>query len=710
MRDQLRVLLIGTSLLAWPWAIDVRAAVQEGLGMQDDSGETKFVPRDDANAAADLRSLRYQLSKLRDAGGNIDPLADYAKPPKQDRSIPTLPVPGSGGITTPDYRSPSTFGDNAAGGSRSGLGSATPELNLGQDNTSGESLQVDELDKSSKDAIEPGVNGGTGANGTSNSGTSGRDADAIDQDKLSPANPSTRPNNSARENAGSSGTRPNAGTLPPPEMPNIRNGSTANSRRSSPQPQRVVPASGTGAPIRTIVTPVPYYEYCTPRIVFDSCVQIDQKNQSSEFSTDLMAGNDSDRNETTETETHRVAKPEAYDQRFSAPAILASRTDYKPSSLFDTNIDLPLGTDPNPNVNESDRDSDLGSGSLEAALEPSNSGSTGQPASSFSEWSQLPRIVVSDGFVPSGTGYDISASSIPTLVDGSSVTYASATIPTSISVLNSGEYSANFQEIPYGSQGTPVIPMPSGPGLPYPPPATPGIYPNILPNQTYPAPIVPPAQPITPGVPPAGSGLVYPPVTTLPPTSPTYPVTPTPAPTIPAPIPTYPPIAGPVYVAPPPTYIQPQTPVVSTPIPSQTPLASPLAGNSIASAPTYLAEESTVVNHKPFVSGPPKQVDARRMVSPTLFRPAASTCNPCGTGQPGYAPPVGTVPGGSPMTYIPPTYMPYQPSTVPYAGYRSLVGFGQDMSRAQLGRGIVGQPTAYIPNQPVRNIFRYIFP
>ena len=29
---------------------------------------------------------------------------------------------------------------------------------------------------------------------------------------------------------------------------------------------------------------------------------------------------------------------------------------------------------------------------------------------------------------------------------------------------------------------------------------------------------------------------------------------------------------------------------------------------------------------------------------------------------------------------------------------------------ARLGQGIIGQPTAYIDGQPVRNLFRYIFP
>jgi hypothetical protein len=43
------------------------------------------------------------------------------------------------------------------------------------------------------------------------------------------------------------------------------------------------------------------------------------------------------------------------------------------------------------------------------------------------------------------------------------------------------------------------------------------------------------------------------------------------------------------------------------------------------------------------------------------------------------------------------------------AGYVPVVGFGQG-ANAQLGRGLYGQPTAYVDGQPVRNFLRYIFP
>lgn len=69
---------------------------------------------------------------------------------------------------------------------------------------------------------------------------------------------------------------------------------------------------------------------------------------------------------------------------------------------------------------------------------------------------------------------------------------------------------------------------------------------------------------------------------------------------------------------------------------------------------------------------------------------------------------------GIPGSIAPPTVMPNQ---VPYglypsggSGFRPLLGFGQDNYNVQLGRGIIGQPVAYVDGQPLRNFLRYIFP
>lgn len=40
----------------------------------------------------------------------------------------------------------------------------------------------------------------------------------------------------------------------------------------------------------------------------------------------------------------------------------------------------------------------------------------------------------------------------------------------------------------------------------------------------------------------------------------------------------------------------------------------------------------------------------------------------------------------------------------------SLINFGQNRNPIVVGQGIIGQPVAYVPGQPVRNWIRYVFP
>lgn len=127
----------------------------------------------------------------------------------------------------------------------------------------------------------------------------------------------------------------------------------------------------------------------------------------------------------------------------------------------------------------------------------------------------------------------------------------------------------------------------------------------------------------------------------------------------------------------------------------------PSNGGYAAPTPTY-PRNTGLVNSSPFVSDPPCQFDASYMVSPTVYRQATGCDTPSrGTGVP-YA-------GGSPFAYVPPTMMPY-PSMGNNGGFRPLIGFGQNAYNAQVGRGIIGQPTAYVNGQPIRNFLRYIFP
>ena len=107
------------------------------------------------------------------------------------------------------------------------------------------------------------------------------------------------------------------------------------------------------------------------------------------------------------------------------------------------------------------------------------------------------------------------------------------------------------------------------------------------------------------------------------------------------------------------------------------------------------------VNGAPFVSSAPCQFDANYMVSPTVYRQSLDPCGPTRNAPSGYA--------GSPFAYTPPTAMPNY-SMGNGGGYKPLIGFGQSLNGAYFGRGIIGQPVAYINGQPVRNLIRYVFP
>lgn len=88
-----------------------------------------------------------------------------------------------------------------------------------------------------------------------------------------------------------------------------------------------------------------------------------------------------------------------------------------------------------------------------------------------------------------------------------------------------------------------------------------------------------------------------------------------------------------------------------------------------------------------------------------IYPTAYQQCNP---GPLNYPPP-GAVPGA----YVPPTYTPdvapgvYSTNN---AGYSPLFSLGQENYNVQLGRGIIGQPTVYVPSQPFRNFIRYLSP
>lgn len=152
---------------------------------------------------------------------------------------------------------------------------------------------------------------------------------------------------------------------------------------------------------------------------------------------------------------------------------------------------------------------------------------------------------------------------------------------------------------------------------------------------------------------------------------------------------------------PPPQPYYPTQPGLNPGIAGAAPMRSPSDG-----MPNY-SRQAPMVNGPPFVSGAPCRYDARNMVSQDLYRQAVDPCAPARCSPTGYAP-YATQPSGGGLSYIPPTYMPNNNGY--NSGYRPLIGFGQTLDNAYLGRGIIGQPTAYVDGQPVRNFIRYLFP
>ena len=137
--------------------------------------------------------------------------------------------------------------------------------------------------------------------------------------------------------------------------------------------------------------------------------------------------------------------------------------------------------------------------------------------------------------------------------------------------------------------------------------------------------------------------------------------------------------------------------------------AYPQAANSpggLAPQPNYGVPSyngGTVASGPPYVTPAPRQFDACYMVEPSY----TNTNGNCG------GPPVANTPtySGLPGTVSPPTYMPNQVPQGLYpqanTGARPLFGLGQQNYNIQFGRGLFGQPKAYVPGQYVRNFFRY---
>lgn len=112
--------------------------------------------------------------------------------------------------------------------------------------------------------------------------------------------------------------------------------------------------------------------------------------------------------------------------------------------------------------------------------------------------------------------------------------------------------------------------------------------------------------------------------------------------------------------------------------------------------------------------------NCRNVSAPSGYR--SDRIGSCGP-PPGYVTTVGA--SAPPPVYTPPPAQLGPPTTVhphqlgvPLAsgqtvlpgspGYRPLISFGQQRYPVQVGQGLFGQPTAYVPGQSVRNVIRYL--
>lgn len=154
----------------------------------------------------------------------------------------------------------------------------------------------------------------------------------------------------------------------------------------------------------------------------------------------------------------------------------------------------------------------------------------------------------------------------------------------------------------------------------------------------------------------------------------------------------------------------PPRPVINTP-PLQT-----VPGNIVPNNVPNNVYPNSSYNSNPNWETPIATIDN----SPYVTAPVRYLASqPCGCGpfmQTGYT----TVATQGPPPIVPPGDFIAPPTLPPGAvpatyygndvGFKPLLSLGQENYNVVLGRGIIGQPTAYVPGQTFRNILRYLSP
>lgn len=141
----------------------------------------------------------------------------------------------------------------------------------------------------------------------------------------------------------------------------------------------------------------------------------------------------------------------------------------------------------------------------------------------------------------------------------------------------------------------------------------------------------------------------------------------------------------------------------ATAVPQAYVAPQPMSTANLA-APQAVVPPSTAATAPPYLTAQQAALPQYRYPQPGIY-PTAYQCSPPSPNFPS----TGAVPGAFTPPTLPPNLTPnlYTPNN---SGYTPLFSLGQENYNVQLGRGIIGQPTVYVPGQPVRNFMRYLFP
>ena len=144
------------------------------------------------------------------------------------------------------------------------------------------------------------------------------------------------------------------------------------------------------------------------------------------------------------------------------------------------------------------------------------------------------------------------------------------------------------------------------------------------------------------------------------------------------------------------------------PVPTTAPPTPPAAGAPALPTPGPIVGDATPMQ-APALAGGFATIDNCHLVTPASGY-VASYGDGCAPET------IPNITAGSPLAYSIPPAQIAAPAAIPTVtqGLRfmpvPLISFGQERNPVQVGQGLLGQPKAYVPGQPLRNGIRYFFP